>query len=112
MPTSNSEYVFRNWDKTIECNPKYFYQPETEEEVVAVVREVEARGGVLRALGAGHSWSSLVPTEDSIVNLDSLNRVVSVDAARQRVTMQAGIRLKDLFEQLASRGLTLGNSGS
>src|SRR2546427_5234182 len=96
MPTPDTGYTFRNWDRTLVCNPQHFYQPESEEEVIETVRNVGRAGGTARTVGAGHSWSPLVITDDALLNLDRLNRIVSVDAERKQVTVQAGIRIKEL----------------
>ena len=56
-------YRFRNWDETLECRPERFYRPESEEEVLEIVREASDAGGTVRTFGAGHSWSPLVLTD-------------------------------------------------
>lgn len=112
MSEGRSDYLFKNWDETLTCEPRAYHQPETEDEVVAIVKQVAARRGTLRAVGAGHSWSPLVPTDDTLINLDELKQLIAVDPERHRVTVQAGIRLKDLNEVLANHGLALANLGS
>ena len=112
MATSQSDYTFKNWDDTLECSPKAFYQPSTEAEVIDIVREVESRHQTLRAFGAGHSWSPLVPTSDALINLDNLSSILSVDPATRRVTTQAGIRLKQLNAQLPNYNLAMKQLGS
>jgi D-arabinono-1,4-lactone oxidase len=47
-------------------------------------------------VGAGHSWSPLGLTDGFLVSLDHYNQVLHVDKARRRVTVQAGIRVRDL----------------
>jgi FAD/FMN-containing dehydrogenase len=96
MLRSDTGYRFRNWDETLECRPERFYRPESEEEVIEIVREASDAGGTERTFGAGHSWSPLVLTDDTLINLDKLDRIVSIDVERQRVTVQARIRLKEL----------------
>ena len=66
----------------------------------------------IRVVGAGHSWSSIVCTNAWLVNLDRLNAVLDVDLAAKQVTVEGGIRLKDLNEALAKDGLALFNLGS
>ncbi len=38
-------YRFRNWDGTLECRPERFYRPESEKEVLEIVRESDCRNG-------------------------------------------------------------------
>lgn len=47
-----------------------------------------------------------------MVRLHRMNRVIDVDARAGRVTVEAGMRLRDLNELLARQGLALGNLGS
>lgn len=114
MSVADTEYTFRNWDGSLGCRPRRFYQPRYEEEVVEIVREASDAGDTVRTFGAGHSWSPLVVTDDALINLDKLNRHVSTDRERQRVTVQAGIRIKDLNRLLLEQDPPLGmrNLGS
>jgi len=105
-------YRFRNWDETLECRPKHLYRPESEEEVLEIVREASDAGETVRTFGAGHSWSPLVLTDDTLINLDKLDRIVSMDVEQQRVTVQAGIRIKELNRILPKHGLAMRNLGS
>jgi FAD-linked oxidoreductase len=112
MRAANSQYTFRNWDRTLVSRPLRYYQPASEEEIVEIVRGVNRAGGTLRVAGAGHSWSPLVLTDDTLLNLDRLSQVLSVDIDRMQVTVGAGIRLKRLNELLPQYGLGLANLGS
>lgn len=112
MSNFDANYIFRNWDGTLSCRPQKFYLPQSETEVVEIVRRVGQSGGTARVFGAGHSWSPLAITDDTLLNLDKLNKLVSVDATRQRVTVQAGIRIKELNKLLPQHGLAMKNLGS
>lgn len=108
----NSHYAFHNWDHTLTCQPRRYLQPASEAEVCDIVRTVSRAHGTLRVVGAGHSWSPLVLTDDILLNLDRLNQLVRVDQDQMRVTAGAGIRLKELNELLPRYGLALANLGS
>jgi L-gulonolactone oxidase len=112
MLKPDTGYRFRNWDETLECRPERFYQPESEEEVLEIVREASDASGTVRTFGAGHSWPPLVVTDDTLINLDKLDRIVSIDVEHQRVTVQAGIRLKELNQILPKHNLGMKNLGS
>jgi FAD-linked oxidoreductase len=112
MLRPDTGYRFRNWDGSLECRPERFYQPENEEEVAEIICEAGKSGGTLRVVGARHSWSPLVITDDTLLNLDKVDRILSVDAEQQRVTVQAGIRIKDLNRILPKHGLAMRNLGS
>src|SRR6266446_9710849 len=108
----DSDFEFSNWDVSLTCDPDCFYQPRTESELVDIVRDTYQRGGIVRTFGARHSWSPLVLTSDTLVNLDKLKQLVSIDKGRMRASVQAGIRIKDLIKVLRRNGLGLKNLGS
>jgi FAD/FMN-containing dehydrogenase len=103
---------FQNWDGTISSNPSLFCQPDSEQKVSDIVSRAEKEGKVVRTTGAGHSWSNFVLTDDYLVNLDHLDKLLNVDAKLKRVKVQGGIRLKNLIPLLAKQGLGMKNTGS
>jgi L-gulono-1,4-lactone dehydrogenase len=103
--------TFLNWSRRHECRPQYYAQPATEAELEAFVGELGGRKRI-RVVGANHSWSAAGCTDEVLLNLDRLNRVLDVDADNRTVTVQAGLRLERLFEELAARGLALPIRGS
>lgn len=109
---SRSTYVFRNWANTVVARPAHYVQPRTEDELIELVRSTRRRKGTLRVVGAGHSWTDAAACDDTMVNLDLLDRVVDVDYENWQITVQAGIRLKHLIEELDERGMALQNIGS
>lgn len=105
-------YTFTNWGETVSERPKNFFQPASEDELCAIVGEIARAGSSLRVVGAGHAWSPVAISDDNMVNLDKLDKLVEVDAAKKRVTVQAGIRLHVLNDALAEHGLALSDMGS
>lgn len=105
-------FEFINWGRNVRSSPEAFEQPSSTSRVVDVVNTVRRRGGSLRVVGAGHSWSGVAATDDTLVNLDRMNKVISVDRENLEVTVEAGIRLADLCAELNKRGLALLNLGS
>jgi len=105
------DHTFHNWARTITCQPGQFCQPESQDEVVQIVKAALQSGKHVRTVGAGHSWSPLVLTKDVLLNLDKMQDL-TVDVARRTATMQAGIRLKKLTPGLAEKGLGMANLGS
>lgn len=98
----------RNFGKTWSFVPGRVARPTTIDELSRLV----TGSPELRVMGAGHSWSPGIVTEQTLVSLDGMNRVLDVDRDRLRVTVQAGIRLRDLIRELERHGLALANLGS
>lgn len=109
VPCSTS-HSFENWAHTIQFKPRRFCRPRTEADVIATVKDALATKTNIRPLGAGHSFSQLLPTTDTLLTLDDLQVPISVDG--RRVSVSAGMRLKRLITELRHRGLGLKNLGS
>lgn len=104
--------TFHNWGRTASCEPHAFVQPRDEDELRALLQKAQRESRTVKVVGAGHSWSDIACTDGYQVNLDHMSRVISVDHGRRRVTVQAGIRLRDLTLELARHRLSLPVLGS
>jgi L-gulono-1,4-lactone dehydrogenase len=103
--------VWQNWAGNQVCQPAEVRQPASEDELVAIVREAAAAGRRVKVVGAGHSFTPIACTDGVMVDLSRYGRVVGHDPATGRVTVQAGISLHRLCDELDQRGLALENMG-
>lgn len=101
-------YRFVNWARNQQCTPQNYYQPENEEDLIAVVTS----SAHIRLTGTGHSWSPVCITNHTLVNLDRYSKVLHTDRENMQVKVQAGIKLKALIEHLDRHGLAMKNLGS
>lgn len=89
--------------------------PQSEGEVVELVRLANAHGVVLIPYGGGTNVTgALLPPEDEgrlIVSVDmrSMNRILSLDRENNRAEVEAGITGKDLERRLEAEGYTAGH---
>lgn len=97
-----------NFGKNVAFTPAHVAYPTSAEALQRLVRQAQK----LRVMGSAHSWSRAIVTDQTLVSLDRMNRVLQVDEAGLRVTVQAGIKLKELIAALDRRGLALANLGS
>lgn len=97
-----------NYSATWSFTPKHQATPTHASDLARIV----ANARNVRVMGARHSWSRGIITEDTLVSLDAMNRILHVDRDKLEVTVQAGIRLSDLIAQLETHGLALSNLGS
>ncbi len=65
----------------------------------------------VRAVGAGHSFTGAAVAPDVQIDMSGLARMLSVDRATNQVTVQAGIGLARLNQQLAREQLAMENLG-
>ncbi len=98
--------VWRNWSGLQYGYPAERAAPDSEEHLL----ELLTRGPTpIRPVGAGHSFTPLVPTDGTLVTLDGLAGLVAHDAARLQATVRAGTRLGDLGPALAAIGQEMPN---
>jgi L-gulono-1,4-lactone dehydrogenase len=65
----------------------------------------------VRVVGSGHSFSPLIETSGSLISLDALQGVLSVDAERLTATVRAGTKIHALGRPLLDAGVALKNQG-
>lgn len=103
---------WRNWAGDQKCSPTQVLAPSSVADVVRVVSETAASpGGTVKAVGAGHSFSDITLTRGTLLNLDGLSGLLSVDQGSKQVTLAAGTRLFDVPGLLAPYGLAMANLG-
>jgi FAD-linked oxidoreductase len=100
-----------NWARNQTCAPAEISRPATEAELAEVVKQAAAAGQRVKAIGAGHSFTSIACTDGVLVDLANYGQVLAHDAATGRVTVEAGIPLHRLSDELDARGLALENMG-
>ncbi|WP_180144443.1 D-arabinono-1,4-lactone oxidase [Acinetobacter sp. YH12052] len=105
--TIQHDIAWENWSGAQKSIPKSFIQPKNLEQLMDVVQSQPK----IRMVGAGHSFSPLAKTTDTLVSLDHLKGILDIDAERCQSTVQAGTRLFDLGEKLASFDQALINQG-
>jgi len=99
----------KNWAGNQRCTPAQVHEPRFTDEVAAVVRNAAAAGERVKVIGGAHSFTDTAMTDGHLLSLDAMNQVLSVDG--NDVTVQAGIRLRDLNDRLDELGLAIANLG-
>ncbi|WP_240790409.1 FAD-binding protein [Rhodobacter sp. SY28-1] len=79
---------------------------------VAEVQSIVAAARQVRVLGSGHSFNDLADSAAVQLSLQGMNRVLSIDPDRRRVTVQGGIRYGELAPVLHAEGWALKNLAS
>jgi L-gulono-1,4-lactone dehydrogenase len=100
-----------NWGRNQTCAPARIARPTSEDELVELVKDAAAKDQRVKAVGAGHSFTSIACTDGVLVDLSGYGRVLDHDAAAGQVTVEAGIPLHRLSDELDARGLALENMG-
>jgi FAD-linked oxidoreductase len=99
---------WRNWSGGVEAKPVAILRPGSEDDVKAAVLSAP---GPLRLIGSGHSFTPLVATSGTILDLSALSGLRSHDNEATTATIGAGTKLSELTGLLAGIGQALPNMG-
>jgi L-gulonolactone oxidase len=111
MAAATDRARWTNWGRNQTCAPVEIRRPASEGELVDLVKQAAANGQRVKAVGAGHSFTSIACTDGVLVDLSDYGRVLAHDTATDQVTVEAGIPLHRLSDELDTRGLALENMG-
>jgi FAD-linked oxidoreductase len=99
--------AWENWSRTQRCQPAAFVRPSTRAEVADAVTAART----VRVAGAGHSFTAAALTDDTLLSLERMGRLLEIDPARGHARVEAGITLHRLTRELHFHGLALPNLG-
>ncbi|MBE1487983.1 D-arabinono-1,4-lactone oxidase [Plantactinospora soyae] len=102
---------WRNWSGSLRFTPREQVAPADEDALRALVDRARRTSTKLRPVGAGHSSSALVRTDDVLVSLTGLERSVRRHEDPYLATVSAGEPLGELGEALYEAGLAMDNLG-
>jgi len=94
--------VFRNWARRFRYRPRRFVQPNTEKEIVELVKNSKN----LRVFGSGHSFNGGVLADETLVSLDNYSGVIWRDLEKKQLAVKAGTRVRDVIKELLDNDLT------
>lgn len=98
---SEDKALWTNWAGNQHCYPQQTLAPTSEGELAQQLANAK---GKVRAVGAGHSFSAVVPTNDTLISTDLLTGLESFDSTTHQATLLAGTRLYDASRLLDSVG--------
>jgi FAD binding domain/D-arabinono-1,4-lactone oxidase len=98
-----------NWASTASCCAQFVSVPQTIAELTEAVGEARARGQKVRVVASGFSWTSLVPSDDTLIFCERLAGIaVDVsDPAHPTVWAEAGVTNRQLNLELERFGLCM-----
>ena len=97
---------WQNWSGSLSAPSALVKTPKSVSELQDILKTSSAR-----PVGAGHSWTRLVPGTDTILKLDHFSGLGKVNAEEQTAWMGAGTRLVDLSRALEDHDLGFKNLG-
>jgi hypothetical protein len=103
------EVPWINWAELASCRAQFAVVPETVEDLQAAVKGARERGQKVRVVASGFSWTSLVPSDDTLIFCERLDRITidTSDPAHPSVWAEAGVTNRQLNQELARAGLSV-----
>ncbi|MCD9872875.1 D-arabinono-1,4-lactone oxidase [Streptomyces guryensis] len=108
---SGKNGTWRNWGGNVTARPAREVEPASVEELSAAVRQAAQDGLTVKAVGTGHSFTSIAATDGVLIRPQLLTGIRKIDRDAMTVTVEAGTPLKRLNLALAREGLSLTNMG-
>ncbi|MEU6477774.1 D-arabinono-1,4-lactone oxidase [Streptomyces sp. NPDC047017] len=103
--------TWRNWGGNVTARPAREVAPASVEELAAAVRRAAEDGLTVKAVGTGHSFTSIAATDGVLIRPQLLTGIRGIDRDAMTVTVESGTPLKRLNMALAREGLSLTNMG-
>jgi FAD-linked oxidoreductase len=108
LPAINAQgrLLWQNWSGTQHAYPATRAAPASAGEAAHLLKTAT---GPVRMVGAGHSFTGLVPTDATLVSLDRMTGVLAHDPVTMQASVAAGTRLYELGPALAAIGQDMPN---
>ncbi|HZG57239.1 FAD-binding protein [Paenibacillus sp.] len=98
----------RNWAGNFKYSASKIETPESVEQV----QEIVAGSRRVKALGTRHSFNAVADTVGVLLSMERMNRVLDLDRAKGRVTVEGGVRYGELSAFLHANGYAVHNLAS
>ena len=95
-----------NWSGNQSCAPNERLIPKNTDELSQMIKQSQQR---IRLVGAGHSFSPLVPTNESQMTLAYFNGITHINKETQEFDVAANTFLASVGEPLWQQGMSLQN---
>ncbi|TVZ51395.1 D-arabinono-1,4-lactone oxidase [Dokdonia sp. Hel_I_53] len=97
--TKNNHNQWVSWNENIQHNYNKRFEIKTEEQFSEVIKNAEN----VRYYGSKQSSSDISAGTDTLINIDNYNKILETNTALKQVTVQSGMKLKELLEYVESQ---------
>ena len=95
-----------NWSRNQSCEHNKLLVPKDTDELASMIKQSKQN---IRLVGSGHSFSALVPTNESLMTLAYFTGISSIDKQLQQFDVKANTTLAGVGDELWKNGLSLTN---
>jgi FAD-linked oxidoreductase len=103
--------LWSNWAGNQTARPHRVVTPGSVTELAEAISAAAADGLTVKAVGSGHSFTSIAATDGVLVRPDRLTGIREIDHKGGTVTVESGLPLEQLNRLLERAGLALTNMG-
>lgn len=77
--------VWNSYYETASCCPSFWHVPETESDLISILRYAKSHNENVRVVGSGHSIDNIACADDHLVSMERFSRVLSIDKNQKLV---------------------------
>jgi FAD/FMN-containing dehydrogenase len=103
--------AWKNWSGSLTFTPQEIVSPRSTDELSQIIKNANSSGKKIRIVGAGHSSSPLVKTNETLISLDHFTGLNSFDKGNNRAEVGTSMTVHDVNASLQKVGLALFNAG-
>src|SRR5688500_9416049 len=96
--------LWKNWSGSLTFTPQTIVSPHSENELCEIVSKANSSGKSIRVVGAGHSSSPLVETNEILISLDRFSGLTSIDKKNNRAEVGTAMTVHDVNSSLQEAG--------
>ncbi|KAK7196237.1 L-galactonolactone oxidase [Novymonas esmeraldas] len=105
MSVQRQESRWTNLAEISVCHPAHHHYPDSTAAVQRIVQLVQAQKGKCRVAGAGKSPNTSTFTNDHLIHMERMQRILAIDATARTITCEAGALMEDVMKELDKAGL-------
>ncbi|MDX1876148.1 D-arabinono-1,4-lactone oxidase [Mycolicibacterium sp. 120266] len=109
--TTDTGHHWENWGGNQSFTYAEAVIATTDDDVIEAVRAAESHNTGIRVTGSGHSFTPIVQTDHTLLNISQIAGVTAADSESRRATVRAGTGLANVGAPLWDAGLSLANQG-
>ncbi|PRD46936.1 D-arabinono-1,4-lactone oxidase [Sphingobacterium haloxyli] len=100
-----------NWAGNLRFTPAEYHVADGERELISLLKTANQKGKIVRSVGARHSCSPIIETDDMLLSLEKFNRLHAVDDKHLEATVGAGMTVEEVGKALFKHHLAMENTG-
>jgi xylitol oxidase len=98
----------KNWAGNVEYSTSNIHYPTSVDEVQSLVKKFNR----VKALGSRHCFNDIADSKFTLIGMEKMSNVVSIDKTASTVTVEGGVKYGHLCPYLESEGFALHNLAS